>query len=156
MAAPQLKLVADPAPGFSQTQDPTRQVFEHWLFMTGRSPARCKLGPIRRQAINAALAMGYALDFLLAAIEGMAGDPLERATADHIRERMREIDWLLGAESRIEHWADKGLLLRAQAVADAAPVPLAEPAAPVCPAAVAAAKERLRRTVMQARGGQHG
>ena len=101
MATPQLKLVTDPPPGFNHgTRDDTRRVFEHWLAMLGRSPRRCKLGPTRREAINAALAMGYDVETLMLAVDGMAADPLDGARNDGMREQMRELDWLLVREAR--------------------------------------------------------
>ena len=166
MTHTQLKLVTEVAPGFnSATQDPARQIFDHWLLMTGKSPRRCKLGPIRRTAINSALALGYEVDVLLCAIEGMAADPLERCSAEHIRTRMRELDWLLGAEARIEHWADLGEALRQQLQQQdlalrrraATPPPPAGDAQAEA-AAKAAAIERMRRYCADQRGGaaQHG
>jgi hypothetical protein len=158
MATAQLRLVQDAPPTFNlATQDPARRIFEHWLFMFGRSPARCKLGPIRRKAIDSALALGYDVDVLLMAVEGMAADPLDRASAPHIAERMREIDWLMGAEARIEHWAARGEQLRA--MADAPPPPAAADvvdAAPVDPAAEAAGRQRFFALAAQLRGAAHG
>jgi hypothetical protein len=157
MATAQLRLVKDAPPTFNlATQDPARRIFEHWLFMFGRSPARCKLGPIRRKAIDSALALGYDVDVLLMAVEGMAADPLDRASAPHIADRMREIDWLMGAEARIEHWAARGEQLRA--MADAPPTPAADvvDAAPVDAAADAAGRQRFFELAAQLRGATHG
>lgn len=161
MANPQLRLVQDAPPSFNPAaQDPARRVFEHWLFMFGRSPARCKLGPVRQKAIAAALALGYEVDVLMMAVEGMAADPLDRASAPHIAERMREIDWLMGAESRIEHWAAKGEALRLMADAPPPPAPgLACAAAPPDPEAAArssAARQRLRDVAVGLSGREHG
>lgn len=142
----QLKLVTQmPAIETGTTTDPTRQVFEHWLYMLGRSPARCKLGPTRRAAINGALAIGYDVQTLLLAVEGMAGDPLE-GCSERMQSAMRELEWLLATEARIEQWADKGDALR-QASQRAAQRPAEvaqDAAADVDPAQAAAARERLR------------
>lgn len=147
MRSAQLRLVPNmPAIETGTTTDPTRQVFEHWLYMLGHSPARCKLGPTRRAAINGALSIGYDVDVLMLAIEGMAGDPLE-GCGDRMQRQMRELEWLLGTEARIEQWADKGEALRtASRRAAARGASQAEqPAAPdVDPAEAAAARERLR------------
>lgn len=154
----QLRLVTDPAPTFDwQTADPVRRVFEHWLFMFARSPARCKLGPTRRQAIAAALAMGYDADTLMLAVEGMAGDALEGCTP-RMREHMRELEWLLAKEGRIEQYADRGEALRREAeqAANDERVRATQPAtlAPVVdPAAAAAARERLRKMAEASRRG---
>lgn len=155
MALPQLKLVQDTAPGFDfNTSDSARRVFEHWLFMLGRSPRRCKMGPTRRQAIQAALAMGYEVDVLLLAIEGMAADPLEGARDDRMRDAMREIEWLLGREARIERWAEMGERLRCEAAAPAAMRD--EPPTMEQQADDAAARERLRQRAAAMRGVAHG
>lgn len=145
MRSAQLRLVENmPAITTGTTADPTRQVFEHWLYMLGRSPMRCKLGPTRRAAINGALAIGYDVDTLLLAVEGMAGDALDGCTP-RMQQAMRELEWLLATEARIEQWADKGDALR-QASAQAQRRPVAAEAAPqdVDPAAAALARERLR------------
>lgn len=158
MAIPQLKLVQDAPPGFNPaTADDTRRVFEHWLFMFGRSPRRCKLGPTRRTAINTALAIGYDVDTLLLAIEGMAADPLADASADRIRDAMREIEWLLGREARIERWAERGEALRASvqrqhAQADAEPAPVVA----VDEAAEAHFRELCRQRAAARRCSAHG
>lgn len=157
MAHPQLKLVQDAPPGFNpDTRDPTRQVFDHWLFMLGRSPRRCKMGPTRRAAINSALAMGYDVDTLLLAVEGMAADPLDGAPHDRMRDAMREIEWLLAREARIERWADMGETLRLEAIQVDNPQPEDMPAPPTDPVAAAAARERLRELGARRRGGVHG
>lgn len=163
MALPQLKLVDSQAPGFNLgTTDPARRVFEHWLFTNGRNPRRCKMGPTRRMAIQAALAMGYDVDTLLMAIEGMAADPLDAvaerrppADCDRIREHMREIEWLMAREQRIERWAAMGERLRQQSDA---PAPATEHQAPaVDPAAEAAARAQLLARIQASRmGGRHG
>lgn len=155
MATPQLKLVTDPPPGFNHgTRDDTRRVFEHWLAMLGRSPRRCKLGPTRREAINAALAMGYDVETLMLAVDGMAADPLDGARNDGMREQMRELDWLLVREARIERWAKLGELFHAGM--DSAAEPQATPAAPVDPVAEEAHRQRCIQRARQMRGAAHG
>lgn len=159
MGNPQLRLVTDPAPTFHpRSSDAARRIFEHWLALFGRSPARCKLGPTRRAAIAAALAMGYDEDQLCQAIEGMAADPLERASAEHIRERMRELEWMLGAEARIEHWSALGLELRAELErAGAAPAQPQQPAdAPPTAEQVAAAMAKRAALAERARQMRQG
>lgn len=124
MSAAQLRLAAERRPGFDfNTQDPTRRVFEHWLFMNGRLPYQCKLGPTRRQAIDAAIAIGYDVEQLLLAVEGMAADTLADVDKPRMRDAMREIEWLLGREARIERWMLKGQQLRDAADAPAPPAP---------------------------------
>jgi hypothetical protein len=157
MANAQLRLVQDAPPGFqADTRDATRLIFDHWLFMLGRSPRRCKLGPTRRAAINGAMAMGYDADMLMMAVEGMAADPLDGAKDDHMRDAMREIEWLLAREARIERWADRGEALRLQVIQADQPAPDdAQPAPPVDEVAAAAARERLRQLGARSRAGQH-
>ena len=148
----------DPRPGFHATpDDPVRQVFEHWVFMGLRNIRLCKLGPTRRLAIASALAMGYDADILMAAVEGMAADPLDDCDSSRMRDAMREIEWLLAREARIERWAKRGLDLRAEAdqpePASATVLPLAQP---VDPAAALAARERMRAIATKMREGRHG
>lgn len=111
----QLRLVADPPPAHvaDPESDPTRAVFEHWVWMLGRQAARCKLGPTRRAAINGALTLYSAAELMLA-VEGLAADPFEGA-APHVAEAMRELEWLLRSEARIERFARQGEALRQKA-----------------------------------------
>lgn len=159
---PQLRLVQDAPPPINPlSNDPARRIFEHWLVLFARSPARCKLGPTRRAAINAALAMGYDEPTLCLAIEGMAADPLDDCSAARIRDAMREIEWLLAREARIERWADRGELLRAQAdelqaqQSAAAGQPQADAALPDADAIAQAmaARQRLAALAARLRGG---
>lgn len=161
----QLRLVRDDDPAAPTIgaadagADPTRSVFDHWLYMTGRSPRRCKLGPTRRQAINAALTI-YLVDDVLLAVEGMASDPLEGCSQQQA-EAMRELEWLLAKESRIERWATRGEKLRASAEramaaeAQARAVPAGEQREADAAAAASAeqARERLRSLALQLREG---
>lgn len=160
MANPQLRLVpadlppADPQP----CADPVRRVFEHWAFMLGRSLRRCKLGPTRRAAILGALAMGYDEDTLLLVCDGIASHPLE-GKPESMQDAMRELEWALATEARIERWARLGELFHARVAAEhqarqRAPEPAA--AAPVDAAAEAAQRERCRQMALQMRGGRHG
>jgi hypothetical protein len=153
--AAQLKLVTDKAPGQNlETQDATRRVFEHWVFMFDRPVRRCKLGPTRRQVIDAALGMGYDVHTLLLAIEGMAADPLADAPHDRMRDAMREIEWLLAREARIERWAEMGERVRARALRPDEPVaaePEAEYALPS-----EEQRARMRAVYAQIRAGRHG
>ena len=157
MGQPQLKLVQTPVVAFSgASADPTRRVFEHWLVMAGRSPARCKLGPTRRQAINAWLTV-YDEDMLCAAVEGMASDPLEGCNPS-MRAAMRELEWLISSEARIERWAERGFALREQLEAEAAEEARRRAAPPPVvevedPAAVAQARQRLADLAARCRGG---
>ena len=156
-AAAQLRLITTPASAApTESQDPMRQVFEHWLFMLAKSPARCKLGPTRRSAINAALTL-YEVETLHLAIEGMAGDPMD-GCSDKMAAAMRELEWLLAKESRVERWADMGERFRQRLQYDehqAATMPDIAPA-PVDPVVAAAARDRLRQFCAARRESQHG
>ena len=153
--ARQFKLVTDKAPDQNpHTQDDTRRVFEHWVFMFDRPVRRCKLGPTRRQVIDAALAMDYDVDTLLLAIEGMAADPLADAPHDRMRDAMREIEWLLAREARMERWAAMGERVRSKALRP-------EPVADATEAATYVGPSDEQRAQMRAvyarlRAGQHG
>lgn len=152
----QLRLVTEPPPAHGRTQDPVRQVFERWVFMMGRSPARCKLDRERAEVIGAALAL-YEGDVatLLHAVDGMAAAPLADKP-ESMQEAMRELTWFLRSARNIERalaWADK--LHEAAAAQDQAPpaaVLVAEPTAEEG-AAAAAARERLRALAARGRAG---
>jgi hypothetical protein len=155
-AVKQLRLVTDPPPAHNTTADPVRQVFEHWVWMFGLHPGRTKLDNLRRQAINAALSL-YDDDVqtIMLAVEGMASAPLGDKPQS-MQDAMREIDWFLGNAKRIERClrhADVLAMLVQQK--DAQPAVAEAAAAPADPAAVAAARERLRAIAMQRRGA-HG
>lgn len=155
MANPQLRLVQD-AQQPQSTTDPVRRVFEHWLFMLGRSPRRCKLDHYRRAAINSALAIGYDEETLMLACEGMACVSFD-GKPESMRETMLELEWFLARASRIERAVRYGEALRDAAARQPAPVVAAEAvAAPVDPVAAAAARERLRTMAAALRGGAHG
>ena len=128
MSTAQLKLVTDKAPVHDTTTDPTRMVFERWVFMFGRDPRRTKLDNQRRQAINAALALYDGdTETILLAVDGMAAASLGDKP-ESMQDAMREIDWFLGSAKRIERalrWND---LLRHNLALEAAR--RAEPAPP--------------------------
>lgn len=147
---PQLRLVQDAPPAHGHTHDPVRRVFEHWAALLARNPRRCKLDPARAAAVRAALEMGHDEDTLLAAVEGMAADPLQGCT-DRMRDAMRELPWLLAESARIERWAELGDQLRAAAEQDA-PAPAAADT-PEDPAAVQARREKLRALAERSRQG---
>lgn len=156
-AARQLRLVVEaPATGFGcAPDDPTRRVFEHWVFMFGRNPKRCKLGPTRRAAINAALAL-YDVDQLELAIDGMAADPLEGCHGG-MAEAMRDLEWLFAKESRIERWAEAGEALRERLALDdqRRQQAQAEPVStPETRAEEAASRERVQALALRLRGGR--
>jgi len=155
MANPQLRLVQDDALQLQHSTDPVRRIFEHWLFMLGRSPRRCKLGPTRRAAINAALAIGYDEDTLLLACEGMACVSFE-GKPESMREAMIELEWFLAREARVERAVRYGEALRDSAARQAPPAPVVDAVqAPVDAAATAAARDKLRAMAASLRG-QHG
>lgn len=140
--ARQLRLVTDPPPTHAATTDPTRQVFEHWVFMFGLHPGRTKLDAHRRAAINSALAL-YGLADVMLAVEGMAAVPLGDKP-ESMRDAMREIEWFLASAKRIERCLRYGDQLRAAAEAEPVRGPEPEPVEHADPAAVAKQRERLR------------
>lgn len=124
--------------------------------MFGRSPNRCKMGPTRRAVISAALVI-YEEDQLMAAIDGMASDPLDDCTSDKMRDAMREIEWLLAREARVERWADRGDALKAAMLrSDAAPVVESIQPVEIDPAEAAAHRARLRDLAARSRGAANG
>lgn len=154
----QLRLVTEPPPAVHVSTDPTRQVFDHWVFMFGLQPRRTKLGPLRRQAINAALALyDHDVETILMAVDGMASAPLGDKP-ESMQDAMREVDWFLANEKRIERclrWADV-LRHQLQQQERAQAMPAAAVAGPVLDAnEVQARRELLRSTANQLRL-QHG
>lgn len=161
MSAAQLRLVntADaPLPSMGTSTDPARQVFEHWLFMARKSPARCKLGPTRRAAINAALTL-YDAQTLMLAIDGAATDPWINGV-NRLELNLFDPEWLFAKEQRIERALEMGDQLHAQA--EAARARAAEQAAapaesPEAAAEAAAARERMRDMALYLRSrARHG
>ncbi len=154
MANPQLRLVQDDTALPQPSTDPVRRIFERWAFMLGKSLRRCKLGPTRRAAIAGALAMGYDEETLLLVCDGIASHPLD-GKPESMQDAMRELEWALRTEARIERWAKVGEQFRGrlQAVPAAAP---AEPATPVDPAAELAHMQRCRQMAQAMRGAAHG
>lgn len=160
-ASAQLRLVqplqADDFDVSETSADPIRRVFGHWLYMLGKSPRRCKLGPTRRQAIAAALVL-YEEDQLLLAIEGCAADRWCAGDNPAGRE-FTDVEWILRSESSIERFSEAGERMRAaaqaaanrRAAAQAEPAPSPEDQA-AQRAAADAARERLRQMAMRASG----
>lgn len=147
----QLRLVKDAPPAHHTTTDPTRQVFEHWVWMFGLPPGRTKLDAERRAAINGALALYGQADVMLA-VEGMAAVPLGDKPQS-MQEAMRELSWFLASAKRIERCLRYGDQLRAAAASTPAPTPQpAEQADPIDPEAVTRQRERLRDLARQYRG----
>lgn len=150
MRTRQLRLVQPPSQSmdaYAASADPVSRVFGEWLFWTGRSPVRTKLGPQRRQAIGAALTL-YDEDMVVQAVIGAAADEW-LAQHDGLG-----IEWVLAGESRIERFAAVGQRLQARAAAgvqqpacEAAPEPSPEQLA-----AAAAARERMRDLVQRLSG----
>lgn len=128
MPSPQLKLIApqnsarQPAATPVLSADPVRRLFDYWCYMARKPAARTKLGPIRRQAITAALLL-YSEDDLELAIEGNLLDDWCIQNARH------DIDWLLQGESRIERFIDHADRIRlASAARDESPASRTDPA----------------------------
>lgn len=162
MHAKQLKLVSQGSnsqlwaiPAAGAAQDPARQVFEHWVYMLGKNPNRTKMGPGRRQAVQAALGL-YGLEMLLQAVDGMAAENME-GKPDTMVAAMQDFEWLFAHERRVELYADKGLALQQQLAArereaQAAPKVVSLEPEPT-PEELAAHKARLRDLARQMRGG---
>ena len=152
MASTQLKLVQDAAPQVGQAQDPVRRIFDHYVYMLGRNPRRCKLGPTRKSVISAALTI-YDEDTLMLTVEGIAADPLD-GKPESMRASMRELEWLLASESRIEQWADKGDALRLDLIRadDRQHHQIDNPPPPNDPVEAAAMRDRLRQHAAEMRG----
>lgn len=130
--------------------DAARRVFEHWVFMLGKDPRRCALGPTRLKAIRRALGI-YDVETLELAIEGCAASRWHAGEND--RERaFNDIELILRDEAHVERFAEDGERLRERArrMADRAPVVAAQPAATA--EETAALRERLRNLAARMRG----
>ena len=163
MQAKQLRLVSQArddknawgVPQNGAASEPARVVFEHWVYMLGKCPSRTKMGPGRRAAVQAALAL-YGLDMLLQAVDGMAAENME-GKPDTMVAAMQDFAWLFEHERRVELYADKGLALAQrlaaqQREAQAAPKVVSLDPEPT-PEEVAAQRARLRDMARQMRGG---
>lgn len=134
------------------------RIFAHWVFMLGKNPKRCALGPDRRKIISKALAL-YDAETLELAIEGCAASAWHRGANDRDTE-YAGLELILRDEAHIERFAELGERLREQAEADAARAAQRaqqEAEAPaVDPAAAAAARQRLRDLAAQLAGRKAG
>lgn len=162
-ASPQLRLVKEAPPEHGTTQDPVRQVFEHWVFMFGLMPSRTKLDAERRGAIQAALQLyEWDVQTVMLAVEGMAAVPLGDKP-ESMQDAMRELSWFLASSKRIEmalRWSDRLRLQAMQQESLQCVVPVSPVAAtsPEDAAAALAARDKLRALAQQGRQGQwrHG
>ena len=138
------------------TDDPARQVFEHWAEVLGKNPRRCAFGPSRRQVVQAWLRY-YDADVLMAACDGCAADAWANGDNDSGRE-FNDLTHILANEERIERYAAAGERLRQQADAWAARQQ-GQGAGSACPQAAQqaqadahAARQRLRAYLHSRRG----
>ena len=115
-AAKQFSLVQDmPATARAEDRSPTERVFDHWVFMTGRNPARCVLGPMRRKVIERALALyGGDDEVPMLAVEGGASSAWHAGENDDGRAH-DDVEFFLRNEVNIERFAAMGEALRARA-----------------------------------------
>lgn len=132
-------------------------VFEHWVFMFGKRPGRCALGPERTKAIERALALYGGPEMAMLAIEGAsscewnAGHNPSGTVYD-------DVGLILRNEAQIERFAALGEKLREQA-AEQEQQAAVGPATQAGPseaeeAAGRAARERLRAYAAQVAGRQ--
>lgn len=144
------------AQGAAQERTPVERVFDHWVFMLGKHPRRTALGPLRRRAIERMLAL-YDEDVLLLAIEGCAASAWHAGENDRGR-AFDDLELILRDEPHVERFAEAGQRLRdrlrERERTAAVVVPIA--AEKDDPAALAAARERLREAAARLAGrGRH-
>lgn len=121
------------------------RVFAHWVYMLGKNPKRCALGPDRRKVISKALGL-YDEDVLLLAIEGCAASAWHRGENER-GDEYTDLTLILRDEAHIERFADEGEALRSRLEQEQAQqAPAVNEAAPawVDPAVVAEHKRKLR------------
>lgn len=167
-AGPQLTLATTPPArsaealqldAYLQHRAAEHRLFGRWLAMWGKSPRRTKLTPERLAALRAALVL-YDEDQLAEAIDGHAADAW--AAGDNgLGRAFDDIGWMLATGERVERYSEAGAALReeaeqaAQRRADLRVVgagAVQDDGAPD-PAAVAAARERVRALVEAKRKG---
>ena len=141
----QLRLVTDEQDrAHSAAPGPVERLFAHWVFMMGKNPRRCALGPTRRKALVQALKL-YPEAELALAIEGCAASPFHAGENDRETE-YNDLTLIMRDEAHIERFAALGQQLREQmAAAQASEQRAASSQAPQVSAEQAAAdRERVR------------
>lgn len=105
-----------------QAKAPAVRVFEHWVFMLGKNPKRCALGPKRRKVIEAALAL-YDEETLRLAIDGCAASEWHAGSNDR-GTAYDDIELILRDEAHIERFAQAGERLRERSLRKVLTVPV--------------------------------
>lgn len=125
--------------GYAESADPLQRCFGEWLYWSGKSAARCKLGPTRRAAIRAALLL-YDEPLLRLCWIGAAADEW-LAEHPHLGP-----EWVLQSESRIEAYIAAGERLQARAARD-----VQAPAGPDQPTVAETDEQRAAHAASRAR-----
>jgi len=167
MSAPQLQLITPNTSqqmhtqptraGHSQIRSAARQtaagaeksaaiqrVFAHWVFMMGKKPKRCALGPSRLKVITQALAL-YDEETVCLAIEGCAASAWHQGSNDR-ETAYHDLELILRDEAHIERFADEGEALRnrlQQQEQQGAALRVCEPEPQVDPAVAAEHRRKL-------------
>lgn len=89
---------------------PAQRLFAHWVWMMGKNPTRCAIGPKRARVLDDALKL-YDEETLMLAIEGCAASPWHAGRNDRNRE-YNDIELILRDEAHIERFAAEGEALR--------------------------------------------
>lgn len=122
-----------------------QRVFEHWVFMFGKNPKRCALGPVRQKVIDRALALyGGDEEMAMLAIEGAASSEWHAGGNEDGRV-YDDIELFLRDEAHIERFAAMGEQLRERAAAAQARESAVPLAAVPDAAAAHAAREKVRQ-----------
>jgi len=151
VAPTQLRLVNETTE--APTPDAMRRLFEHWVFMMGKNPRRCALGPERRKVIGKALAL-YDEETLQLAIEGCASSAYHAGDNDRDTP-YNDLELIFRNEKYVERFATMGEQLRTKA-ANEAERTRAQASAPVPEMDEAQAKvqrDRLRELAQRLRRG---
>lgn len=151
MAPTQLRLVNETTE--ATTPDAMRRLFDHWVFMMGKNPRRCALGPERRKVIGKALSL-YDEETLQLAIEGCASSAYHAGDNDRDTP-YNDLELIFRNEKYVERFATMGEQLRIKAANEAARS-LAQASTPVPVMDEAQAKrqrDRLRELAQRLRKG---
>lgn len=148
MSLRQLRLVSEETG--AQAQTATERVFAHWVFMLGKNPRRCVLGPVRRKAIDRALSL-YDEETLLLAVEGCAASAWHAGDNDR-DQPFNDIELILRDEKHIERFADEGERVRRLAQRAARELPVVQAPVHADPAEAQRQREVLRATAARLAG----
>ncbi len=146
-----LQLVGDSAE-IERATDPVWRLFERWMFMMGKNPRRCALGPARRKVIESMLAL-FDEDTLELAIDGCAASAWHAGQNDRGTE-FNDLGLIFRDEAHVERFAAEGERVRARAAAALVRAADEQPPVEEDPEAARKAKDHIRAVARRMSGRQ--